>query len=137
MGSIRTAFVLAAIVPFVVSCSKSTAATAPLISDSLSVAGAWTGCVAQSGTACTPVSMTLTDSVTTDSTETVAGTGQWLETVAIKGKLTDARLTLSGTATNVVEGWSFAGALSGSSLSGTMTIPGQASSYSAVFTRSP
>jgi hypothetical protein len=135
MRSFRSACAVAAAVSLL-GCGKGSAATAPLVVDQYSVAGSWSGCVTEPAAQCVLVSMSLRDSVTTDSTATVAGTGNWEDNVDLKGALSGARLTLNGNATNIVQGWSFIGVLSGSQLTGTMTFPGTASAYPAVFNRS-
>ncbi len=118
-------------------CSKSTAATAPAITDSFSVAGAWTGCLTEPGVQCSPLTMTLADSSLSDSTATVTGTGNWGSTVSIKGKLFDSIVTLNATAPGVLHGWSFSGVVSGNTVTGTMTVPDNSSAFQAVLTRSP
>lgn len=117
--------------------AKSTAATAPLPVDSVSVAGAWSGCIAEPHVACAPVSMTLTDSSLTDSTAALTGSGNWGDEVAITGHAIDTRVTLTGTTLAVVRGWSFVGTVSGDSLTGNLTIPGVDSTYATTFTRAP
>jgi hypothetical protein len=119
------------------SCSKSSSTTAPAITDTFSVAGTWTGCLTEPGVQCSPLTMTLADSSLSDSTANVAGTGNWGAGVAIKGKLFDALVTLNATSPGVIQGWSFSGVLSGNTVTGTMTVPDNTSSFQAVFTRSP
>jgi hypothetical protein len=122
----------------VVGCGKkSTVATAPVVIDSTSVAGAWAGCITEPHVSCVSVSMTLTDSSLTDTTAALAGTGNWGDNVVLAGHLVDLRVTLDGKTSAVLQGWSFDGVLSGNTLSGNLTIPGVDSSYSTTFTRSP
>ena len=118
-------------------CKKGSSVTSTAVVDPLAASGAWTGCMVEPTIACEPVSMTLTDSVTTDSTETVAGTGNWGSTVTIKGQLVDAKLTIDGTATGIIQKWTFTGTLTGNALSGNMTVPDIAVTYPTTFTRSP
>jgi hypothetical protein len=134
---IRKAVALAAAALTLAGCSKSKDTTAALITDSFSVTGTWTGCLTEPGVQCSPLSMTLADSSLTDSTATVVGTGNWGASVAIKGKLNDALVTLNATSPGVLQGWSFSGVVSGSTVSGTMTVPDNSSSFQATFTRSP
>ncbi len=122
----------------VVACGKkTTVATAPVVLDSTTVAGAWTGCITEPHVSCVSVSMTLVDSSLTDSTAALAGTGNWGDNVVLAGHLVDSRVTLDGTTPAVLQGWSFVGVLSGNTLSGNLTIPGVDSTYSTTFTRSP
>jgi hypothetical protein len=118
-------------------CSKSTSTTAPAITDSFSVTGAWTGCLTEPGVQCSPITMTLADSSLSDSTANVSGSGNWGATVAIKGKLFDSIVTLNATSPGVLQGWSFSGVVSGSTVTGTMTVPDNTSTFQAVFTKSP
>ena len=134
---VRSALVLIAAISLVACGGKSTATTAPQFVDTFSVAGSWTGCITESNGACAPVSMTLADSSVSDTSAVVTGSGNWLHNVAIHGKLFDARVTLNASATDVLQGWTFTGTLAGNSLSGNMTIPGNDSTFAAVFTRSP
>src|SRR5262249_11144900 len=117
--------------------AKSTPVTAPVIVENFSIAGTWSGCIVEPHQSCVPVSMTLTDSALTDSTGKVAGSGNWGSTVAIKGKLVNAAATLDGNESGIVEGWAFSGTLSGSTLNGSMNVPGVDSAYAATFTRTP
>jgi hypothetical protein len=133
----RPAVALAIAVCVLAGCSKSTAVTAPVITDSFSVAGAWTGCLTEPGATCVAVTMTLADSSLSDSSATVTGTGNWGETVTIKGRLLNTSLSLNATATGVLQGWSYTGVLAGNSITGTMTIPGNSSAFPAMFTRTP
>ncbi len=131
-------FAAAVAVIAVVGCGKKSAvATAPIVLDSTTVAGAWTGCITESHVSCVSVSMTLTDSSLTDSTAALAGTGNWGDNVVLAGHLVDSRVTLDGTTSAVLQGWSFVGVLSGNTLSGNMTTPGVDSTYATTFTRSP
>ena len=116
---------------------KTTVATAPIVLDSTTVAGAWTGCITEPHVSCVTVSMTLVDSSLTDSTAALAGTGNWGDNVVLAGHLVDSRVTLDGTTPAVLQGWSFVGVLSGNTLSGNLSIPGVDSTYSTTFTRSP
>jgi hypothetical protein len=128
----------AAALSAVVSCGKkSSVATAPLSVDSVNVAGAWTGCIAEPHVSCAPVSMTLTDSSLTDSTATLGGSGNWGDAVTIAGHSTDARVTLSGATVAVLQAWTFVGVVSGDTLTGTLAIPGVDSAYTTTFTRTP
>jgi hypothetical protein len=134
----RVAFVVASIAAASAACKKGTAAvTAPLVTDTLSVAGSWTGCIVQPNGSCSPVNMTLADSSLSDTSAAVTGTGNWGANVTIKGRLVDSQLTVDATTVGVIEGWSYSAALSGHSLSGVLTIPGNASSFTATFTRTP
>ncbi len=81
--------------------------------------------------------MTLADSSLTDSSATVTGTGNWGATVTIRGKIVNSNVSLDATTVGVLQGWSFSGVLSGNSLAGNLTIPGNASSFPATFTRLP
>ena len=121
-----------------VACGKKAAAvTTPLPVDSISVAGAWSGCITEPQVQCAPVSMTLTDSSLTDSTAALTGSGNWGDNVVITGHAVNARVTLTGTTTAVLRSWTFVGTISGNSLSGNLAIPGVDSTYSTTFTRSP
>lgn len=117
--------------------AKAKVATAPLPMDSVSVAGAWSGCISEPHVACAPVSMTLTDSSLTDSTAALAGSGNWGDEVAITGQSADTRVTLTGTTVAVLQEWTFVGYVSGDSLTGNITIPGVDSTYATTFTRAP
>jgi hypothetical protein len=129
------AFVVGVIV--VAACGKKSAsATAPLIVDSVSVAGTWAGCIVEPHVTCSPVTMTLSDSSLTDSTAAVTGTGNWGDNVVIKGNLLDARITLSATTVAVLQGWSFVGVVAGNTLTGNLTMPGVDSTFTTTFTRS-
>jgi hypothetical protein len=122
----------------ILGCGKKYAvATAPVLLDSTTVAGAWSGCITEPHVACAPVSMTLIDSSLTDSTAALAGTGNWGDNVVLAGRLVDARVTLDGASPAVLQGWSFVGVLSGNTLTGNLSIPGVDSTYSTTFTRSP
>jgi hypothetical protein len=134
---IRSAAALTVAALVLAGCSKSTTTTAPAITDSFSVAGAWTGCLTEPGVQCSPLTMTLADSSLSDSTANITGTGNWGSSVAIKGKLFNSIVTLNATSPGVLQGWSFSGALSGSTVTGTMTVPDNASTFQAVFTKSP
>jgi hypothetical protein len=133
----RHAVALAAAALILAGCSKSTSTTAPVITDSFSVAGAWTGCLTEPGVQCSPLTMTLADSSLSDSTANVSGSGNWGASVAIKGKLFESIVTLNATATGVLQGWSFSGIVAGNTVTGTMTVPDNASTFQAVFTKSP
>jgi hypothetical protein len=133
----RFVLALALTVCVLTGCKKSAASTTAVVADSLFVSGVWTGCMTEPTISCEPVSMTLTDSVTSDSTETVAGTGNWGSIVTITGTLVDTRLTINGTATGVIEKFTFSGTLSGNTLSGNITVPDVATAYPSSFTRSP
>ena len=117
--------------------AKSNVTTAPVIVDSFSIAGTWTGCLVQPQVPCTPISMTMADTSLTDSTANVAGSGNWGQAVAIHGSLFLAHVSLDANATGVAQGWSFVGAVAGTSLTGAMSIPGKDSTFQANFTRSP
>jgi hypothetical protein len=130
-----SSFVVAVLV--IAGCSKSASTTAPAITDSFSVAGAWTGCLTEPGVQCSPINMTLADSSLSDSTANVSGSGNWGATVAIKGKLNDAIVTLNATSSGLLQGWSFSGVVSGNTVAGTMTVPDNTSTFQAVFTKSP
>jgi hypothetical protein len=133
----RSAVAFAVVLLILAGCKKSSATTAPVISDTFSVAGPWGGCITEPHATCVPVTMTLSDSSLTDSTANITGTGNWGETVVIKGKFVDSTLTLNATTVGVLQGWSYSGVLSGSSITGNISIPGVDSTYQAVFTRSP
>jgi hypothetical protein len=139
-SNIRFACGFAAVVAAitVVGCGKTTTvATAPVVLDSTTVAGAWTGCITEPHVNCVSVSMTLVDSSVTDSTAALAGTGNWGDNVVLAGHLIDSHVTLDGTTSAVLQGWSFVGVLSGNTLSGNLSIPGVDSAYATTFTRSP
>jgi len=133
----RSALVLAVVLTALAGCKKGTAVTAPPIVDPLTVAGTWSGCIVQPGGACSPVSMTLSDSSVTDSSATVTGTGNWGANVVIHGSIVNSGVTLDATTPGLIQGWSYAAVLSGNSLAGTMAMPGTASTFQATFTRSP
>jgi hypothetical protein len=119
-------------------CGKKYAvATAPVLLDSTTVAGVWSGCITEPHVACAPVSMTLVDSSLTDSTAALAGSGNWGDNVVLAGHLVDTRVTLDGASPAVLQGWSFVGMLSGNTLTGSLSIPGVDSTYSTTFTRTP
>lgn len=118
-------------------CGKKKAVTEPLVIDSTTFAGAWTGCTTEPGIQCSAVSMTLSDSSLTDSTALVTGTGNWGDEVVITGHADTTRVTLTGTTTGVLRSWTFVGMISGDTLRGNMTIPGVDSAYTTVFTRTP
>jgi hypothetical protein len=128
---------LVAAVSFVGCGKKYVAATAPVLTDSVTVGGAWTGCITEPHVVCAPVSMTLVDSSLTDSTAALAGTGNWGDNVVLAGHLVDTRVALDGVSPAVLQGWSFVGVLSGNTLTGSLSIPGVDSTYSTTFTRSP
>ena len=113
--------------------SKSTATTAPVVVDTFSIVGTWSGCLVEPQVPCTPISMTLTDTSTTDSTANVYGSGDWGQAVAIHGKLFEADASLDASATGVAQGWSFTGVVVGTSLTGNMTVPGKDSVFQANF----
>ena len=127
----RSVLVLAVAVMTLAACNKATTTTAPIIADSLSVAGSWTGCLTEPLTSCSAVTMTLTDSSLTDTSAAVLGTGNWGATVAIHGTLTSTNVSLDASAVGVLQGWSFAGILSGNSITGNMSVPGNASTFPA------
>ena len=81
--------------------------------------------------------MTLTDTSLTDSSETVVGAGNWGQSVAIHGKVVDSTVTLTASEEGILQNWNFDGLVSGNSMTGTMTVPGNATAYAATFTRSP
>jgi hypothetical protein len=133
----RPVLILVAIACVAAGCKKSTAVTAPTVVETLDASGVWTGCITEPHVTCEPVSMTLTDSVLTDTTAAVTGTGNWGDNVVIVGKLANPIVTLNAKATAVLQGWSFAGSLNGNTLTGNMTLPGVDSSYTTSFTRTP
>jgi hypothetical protein len=135
----RVALALAVVVvsSMLAGCSKSATTTAPVITAAFTVAGPWSGCIREPGASCSPASMTLADSSLTDSSATVTGTGNWGATVTIRGKIVNSNVSLDATTVGVLQGWSFSGVLSGNSLAGNLTIPGNASSFPATFTRLP
>ena len=120
-------------------CKKtaSTVTTDPLTTDNVLVSGTWSGCLVEPREPCLPISMTLADTSLTDSTETVGGTGNWGANVTIKGKLGDLNLSLNAATEGVLQGWSFTGVITGNSIAGNMTVPGNDTTYQATFTRSP
>jgi hypothetical protein len=123
-----------------ISACKKTASivtTDPLLTDSVLVSGSWSGCLVEPREPCLPISMVLSDTSLTDSTETVGGSGNWGANVTIKGKLGDFKLTLNAATEGVLQGWSFSGLIAGNSISGNMTVPGNDTTYQANFTRSP
>jgi hypothetical protein len=133
----RSIFALALIAAAAACGAKSTATTAPVVVDTFSIAGTWTGCLVEPQVPCTPISMTMTDTSLTDSTANVVGSGNWGEAVAIHGKLFEANVSLDAIATDVAQGWSFTGQVAGASITGKMTVPGKDSSFQANFTKSP
>ena len=132
----RSALVIAVAVSMLAGCNKSTV-TAPTTTYSITLAGAWSGCITEPGVTCSPVTMTLTDSSLTDSSAAVAGTGNWGAAVTIHGKIVNSEASLDATTVGVLQGWSLSAVLSGNTLAGSMTMPGNASSYPATFTRAP
>ena len=133
----RSVLVLPVAVLVLAGCNKASTTTAPIIADNLSVAGTWTGCLKEPLVPCSAVTMTLTDSSLTDSSAAVLGTGNWGASVAIHGKLVDTNVNLDASAVGVLQGWSFAGNLSGNSITGNMSVPGNDSTFQATFTKSP
>ena len=133
----RVALVFVVAVSLLAGCKKASVTTAPVIAADVSYAGVWSGCVTEPLVTCVPVTMTLTDSAVTDTSGTVTGTGNWGESVSIKGKFVNSTVSLDASTVGLLQGWSFAGILSGGSLSGSMSIPGNGSPYQAVFTKSP
>jgi hypothetical protein len=133
----RFVLLLALPAAMLAACKKSALVTAPGLADSVSVAGAWSGCIVEPPVTCSPISMTLSDSALTDTTANVTGSGSWGDAVAIKGKRVNANVVLDANATGVIQGWSFVGVVSNDSLTGTMTTPGNATAYQAGFSRSP
>jgi hypothetical protein len=133
----RSAFALLLIAGAAACGAKAKAVTAPVIVDSFSIAGTWTGCLVEPQVPCTPISMTVVDTSLTDSTAKVSGSGDWGYAVAIHGKLFEADVSLDANATGIAQGWSFTGVVAGASLTGTMTVPGKDSTFQANFTRSP
>ncbi len=133
----RSIFAFALIAVAAACGAKAAATTAPVIVDTFSIAGTWTGCLVEPQVPCTPISMPGADTAVTDATANVSGSGNWGQAVAIKGKLFEANVSLDATATGVAQGWSFTGAVAGASLTGNMTVPGKDSSFQANFTRSP
>ena len=127
----------AALVAAVACGKKAAAVTTPLAIDSISVAGAWSGCITEPGVVCAPVSMTLTDSSLTDSTAALTGSGNWGDAVNITGHAVNARVTLTGTTIAVLQAWTFVGVVSGNTLTGNLAIPGVDSAFATTFTRSP
>lgn len=117
-------------------CKKSST-TAPIVTITVSATGSWSGCLVEPPVTCLPVTMVLTDSAVTDTTGTLRGTGNWSANVTITGVRIDSAVTLHATTVGVLQGYSFAGVIVGSSLAGSMTIPNNASSFQASFTRSP
>jgi hypothetical protein len=135
--SIKALIALSLIAAAAACAPKSTVATAPVILDTFSIAGSWTGCLVQPHVTCTPISMTVVDTSVTDSTARVIGSGNWGQNVAIHGTLFEAIVSLDATATGVVQGWSFTGVVAGTSLTGNMSVPGNDSTFQATFTKSP
>ena len=133
----RFPLMFAVAVAILAGCKGSSTTTALTVKDSLSVAGSWTGCMTEPLVSCSPVSMTLTDSSVTDSSETVSGAGDWGESVAIRGKAVKAVVTLTASKEGVLQDWAFVGLLAGNSITGTMTVPGNDSTFQATFARSP
>jgi hypothetical protein len=133
----RFRLVFAVAIATLAGCKKTTTITALSTTDSLSVAGLWSGCLTEPLVPCSPISMTLTDSSLTDSSETVAGSGNWNGSVAIHGKAVNAAVTLTASEEGVLRDWSFDGILSGNSITGTMIVPGSDTTYSATFARAP
>jgi hypothetical protein len=133
----RSIFAFALIAVAAACGAKTAETTAPVIVDTFTVAGTWTGCLIEPQVPCTPISMTVADTSLTDSTANVSGSGNWGQAVAIHGKLFEANVSLDATATGVAQGWSFTGVVAGASLTGNMTVPGKDSTFQASFTRSP
>lgn len=135
--AVAVAVAVALAVFMLAGCTKPSVVTAPVTTDSVTLADSWSGCVTEPGVACSPVSMTLTDSSLTDSSATVSGTGNWGANVTIHGKIVKSDANLDATTVGVLQGWSFSAVLSGNTLAGSMTMPGNASSFPATFTRAP
>jgi hypothetical protein len=133
----RFRLVFAVAIATLAGCKKSSTTTALSTTDSLSVAGLWSGCLTEPLVPCSPISMTLTDSSLTDSSETVAGAGNWGESVAIQGKAVNAVVTLNASTEGLLQHWSFDGTVSGNSMIGTMIVPGSDTTYQATFARAP
>ena len=133
----RSVLVVAVAVSMLAGCKKSSTVTAPLTTDSITLAGSWSGCVTEPGVACSPVTMTLTDSSLTDSSAAVTGVGNWGANVSIHGKIVNSEASLDATTVGVLQGWSLSAVLSGNTLAGSMTMPGNAAIFPATFTRTP
>jgi hypothetical protein len=135
----RSVFAFVAAVALVTGCKKAATAvtTDPLTTDTVVVSGSWSGCLVEPREPCLPISMVLADTSLTDSTETIGGTGNWGANVTIRGKLGDLNLSLNAATEGVLQGWSFTGTIAGNAISGTMTVPGNDTTYQASFTRSP